>query len=169
MPAKQTQVSWNSTTQSHSESEQRLSRLTQTTAPIHYRRDGEVVVYRRPHSLIWQCRYRLLTQGWVRVSTHQRNLVDATARACELYDEARFFRERNGLTPHQRRFSDIAAATVAALRAELQAGTGRKITLSLMAICCMSVLLVVDGSLYSGRVFAKSQVRRGAVGKVLWL
>lgn len=100
--------------------------LTAVAAPIHYYRDGEVVLYRRPRSRIWQCRYRLLGGAWQRVSTRQRNLVDAARRACELYDEARF-RERNGLAPVARRFRDAAEATLAGLRQEMSTGTAKRI------------------------------------------
>lgn len=61
-----------------------------TDAAIHHYRDGDVVLYRRVHSHVWQCRYRLLAGKWLRASTKQRNLKDAALKACELYDEARF-------------------------------------------------------------------------------
>lgn len=54
--------------------------LTAVAAPIHYYRDGDVVLNKRPDSAIWQCRYRLLGGAWQRVGTGQRNLVDAELR-----------------------------------------------------------------------------------------
>ena len=100
--------------------------LTAVAAPIHYYRDGDVVLYKRPDSGVWQCRYRLLGGAWQRISTGQRNLVDAARRGCDLYDEARF-RERNGLAPISRRFRDAAEATLAELSAEMATGTGKRI------------------------------------------
>lgn len=100
--------------------------LRATDLPIHHYRDGDVVLYRRPDSLIWQCRFKLLNGQWRRISTRKRNLVDATRLACDRYDEMRF-RERNGLAPVARRFRDAAEATISELRAELAAGTGKRI------------------------------------------
>jgi hypothetical protein len=97
-----------------------------TDAAIHHYRDGDVVLYRRAHSRVWQCRYRLLAGKWLRVSTKQRNLKDAARRACELYDEARF-RERLGLTAVARSVGEAARATLTELRAELASGTGKRI------------------------------------------
>jgi hypothetical protein len=51
--------------------------LTAVAAPIRYCRDGDVVLNKRPDSAVWQRRYRLLGGAWQRVSTGQRNLVDA--------------------------------------------------------------------------------------------
>ena len=47
----------------------RPAKLTVTTAHIHHHRDGDVVLYQRPRSLVWQCRYRLLAGRWIRLST----------------------------------------------------------------------------------------------------
>ena len=38
----------------------RLSTAAAAEPHIHHLRDGEVVLYRRPRSRIWQCRYKLL-------------------------------------------------------------------------------------------------------------
>ena len=100
--------------------------LKTTDPPIHHYRDGDVVLYRRPDSLTWQCRLKLLNGQWQRLSTRQRNLVDAARLACDRYDEIRF-RQRNGLAPVARRFRDAAEATLCELRAERAAGTGKRI------------------------------------------
>lgn len=52
-------------------------------------RDGEVLVYRRSRSLLYQCRYKLADGAWVRQTTGKAALEHAIARACDLYDEAR--------------------------------------------------------------------------------
>jgi integrase len=97
-----------------------------TVANIHYLRDGELVVYRRARSRVWQCRFKLYSNTWYRVSTRKTDLEFAKQRAGELFDEARY-RERLGIAVTQRKFSEIARATVAELNADLAAGTGKKI------------------------------------------
>jgi integrase len=84
---------------------QQLTRLVQTLADVvaqttvanvHYLRDGELVVYRRERSRVWQCKFKLYTNAWYRVSTFKTDLEYAKQRAGELYDEARY-REKLGL------------------------------------------------------------------------
>ena len=70
---------------------------------IHTLRDGEVVLYKRERSRVWQCKYKLFTGAWVRVSTRKTNRDYAAQVACDLYDEARY-RERMGLAPIQKTF-----------------------------------------------------------------
>lgn len=53
-------------------------------------------------------------------------LADEVRVAGELYDEARY-RERMGLAPTRKTFSQIAALTVEGMRRDLAAGTGKKI------------------------------------------
>jgi len=53
-------------------------------------RDGEVVVYRRSRSLLYQCRYKLADGSWYRQSTRKASVEHAIAAACNLYDEARY-------------------------------------------------------------------------------
>ena len=99
--------------------------LTLTSAAIHHYRAGDVVLYRRLRSRVWQCRYRLLAGQWIRVSTRQRNLEDAARKACDLYDEARF-RERLGLAPVSCLFRTVAEETINQLTSAVNAGTGKK-------------------------------------------
>ncbi len=54
-----------------------------------YLRDGEVILYKRKRSKVWQCKYKLFTGAWVRVSTRKTNRGYAEQVACNLYDEAR--------------------------------------------------------------------------------
>ena len=93
---------------------------------IYYYRDGDVVLYRRPGIQVWQCRFRLLDGTWQRQTTGHRNRVDAAHTACHKYDEARF-RQRHGLAPERKRFSDVAAVVLTELRKDLAAGTGKKV------------------------------------------
>jgi integrase len=84
-------------------------------------RDGEVVLYKRERSSVWQARFRLYDKKWHSVSTKHYNLEFASRAACEIYDEARF-RERMGVSHTRRRFDTIAKATIKELEAEAEAG-----------------------------------------------
>ncbi len=61
---------------------------------MHLLRDGEVVLYRRQRSRVWQCRYKLTNGAWQRQSTHKTALEHAVRVACDMYDEARFTPDR---------------------------------------------------------------------------
>jgi hypothetical protein len=74
---------------------------------IVYLRDGDVVLYKRERSSVWQMRYRLYDKEWRRVSTKHRNIDYAVQVAGDIYDEARF-RERLGLSFTRRKFGAIA-------------------------------------------------------------
>ena len=98
---------------------------------IYALRDGELVLYKR--SRVWQYRYKLFTGQWVRVSTGKTVLEHAARVAADSYDEARY-RERLGLAPVQKSFTDIARVTVEELRRDLAAGTGKKIFVDYISI-----------------------------------
>ena len=91
-------------------------------------RDGEVVVYRRNRSLLYQCRYRLADGTWTRQSTGKAALEYAIARACDMYDEARY-RQRLGLAHRTHSVAQIAAVCCAALRQQID-GKGKKTALN---------------------------------------
>ena len=69
-------------------------------------RDGEVVVYRRSRSLLYQCRFKLADGTWHRQTTGKASVEHAIARACDLYDEARY-RQRLGLAHQTDSFVEI--------------------------------------------------------------
>jgi integrase len=100
--------------------------LATAAARLHTLRDGELVLYKRQHSRVWQCRYKLFANEWHRQTTKRTVLADAVRVASEMYDEARF-RERMGLAPARKSFSQIAALAVEEMRRDLAAGTGKKI------------------------------------------
>jgi integrase len=91
---------------------------------ILYLRDGDVVLYRRSRSLLYQCRYRLADGTWHRVSTRKASVEHAIAVACDLYDEARY-RQRLGLAHRAHTFAQIAAITAAELRRKIDASSGK--------------------------------------------
>jgi integrase len=97
------------------------SALTYTSNPnIIYLRDGEVVIYRRSASPLYQCRYKLADGKWQRQSTRKASVENAVSVACLLYDEARF-RQKLGLAHKAQTFAQIADETLVDLRAQIDA------------------------------------------------
>ncbi len=89
-------------------------------------RDGEVVLYRRPNSPWWQCRFKLQDGKWQRESTRHAALEHAVAAACLRYDEARF-RQKLGLAQKGCSFAELAHGTITELRDEMAAGRGKSV------------------------------------------
>ena len=100
-------------------------RLTTRLDTTHHLRDGEVVLYLRPGSSVWQVRYKLLDRRWHCVTTRQRQLDGAKRVACEIYDRARF-REDEGLPKRTKRFDVIARECIKALEREIEQGIRRE-------------------------------------------
>ncbi|WP_251370163.1 integrase [Polynucleobacter sp. MWH-CaK5] len=84
-------------------------------------RDGELVLYKRSNSTVWQARFKLYDKRWHSISTKHHNFEFASRAACEIYDEARF-RERMGVSYTRYKFDAIAKATIKELEAEISAG-----------------------------------------------
>lgn len=95
--------------------------LSSRRATTHHLRDGEVVLYRRPDSGVWQVRYKLLDRRWRCITTRQRQLESARRVAGEIYDRARF-RELEGLPQQTKRFDAIANLCIQALEREIEQG-----------------------------------------------
>ncbi|WP_292311246.1 ATP-dependent Clp protease ATP-binding subunit ClpX, partial [Marivivens sp.] len=89
-------------------------------------RDGEVVLYRRRHSLQYQCRYKLADGTWCRRSTAKASLELAAHAACELYGEARF-RQRLGLAHRAQSVAHLAELTARELRRQMDLGHGKSV------------------------------------------
>lgn len=87
-------------------------------------RDGEVVLYRRDDSPMWQARYRTPDHKWHRISTKRVRIDDAKVVACESYDRARF-RDAEGFIAVSRRFRDVAKLAVHRMDLEIAAGRGK--------------------------------------------
>jgi len=87
-------------------------------------RDGDVVVFRRADSPLWQFRYRIKNGAWHRQSTKRASLELAVEVACEAYDLARF-RLRLGLAHNARSFAQIAAVALEELRRQIDAARGK--------------------------------------------
>ena len=103
-----------------------IQELTAGTEQIHRLRDGELILYRRSDSRIWQYKFKRESGSWHRASTRKSVLEQAKRVAMDLHDEARY-RERLGLAPAHKSFKDIALATVEEMQRDLAAGTGKKI------------------------------------------
>ena len=101
-----------------------LALLPTANAQVIHLRDGEVVLYRRSRSLLYQCRYKLADGTWYRQSTRKASIEHAVAVACDLYDEARY-RQRLGLAHQTHTFAQIAAVALVELRVKIDARTGR--------------------------------------------
>ncbi len=97
---------------------QHLPLLLTANPNIIYLRDGEVVVYRRSASPLYQCRYKLADGKWHRVSTRKASAENAVSVACLLYNEARF-RQRLGLAHTAQTFAHIADEALAELRQQI--------------------------------------------------
>ena len=87
-------------------------------------RDGALTVYRRSRSQRYQCRFRLASGAWHRQTTGASSIEAAIARACDMYDEARY-RTRLGLAHRTHLFAHIAQPTLAELGAQVDAAEGR--------------------------------------------
>ena len=75
----------------------RLTSLAYTEPTLIHLRDGEVVLFKRARSPLWQCRYKLADGSWQRVSTKKASIEAAVSVATDLYDQARY-RQRLGLS-----------------------------------------------------------------------
>lgn len=64
-----------------------LTSLPTTRPQTIYLRDGDLVLYRRSRSLLYQCRYKLTEGSWHRQTTGKASLEQAITLACDLYDE----------------------------------------------------------------------------------
>ena len=85
--------------------------------------EGELVVYRRERSSLWQCRYKV--DGiWQRASTKERKLKDAKEVAKELKITAEI-RKRDNLPVITRKFRDVAKLAVQRMEQKLANGDGK--------------------------------------------
>jgi integrase len=103
-----------------------LSTLTYTEPHTIHLRDGEVVLFKRQHSHLWQCRYKLADGTWHRTSTRCASIEAAVAAATNLYDESRY-RQRLGLAHRAQSFAHLAHSVVEDLRRQLDAGVGKSV------------------------------------------
>jgi integrase len=106
----------------------RISTLVPAAPKLIHLRDGELVLYRRPRSLLYQCRFKRPDGRWHRQSTGKASLEQAIPRACDIYDEARY-RLRLGLAHRTHSIARIAQLCVAELRQQIDL-RGKKTSLN---------------------------------------
>lgn len=92
-----------------------LNSLATTQPQTVYLRDGDLVLYRRSRSLLYQCRYKLNDGSWYRQTTGKASLEQAIVRACDLYDESRY-RQKLGLAHQAHLFAQVAQICLDELR-----------------------------------------------------
>lgn len=100
------------------------SKKADSSTQLHHLRDGEVVLYKRASSKVWQARFKLSDSKWHRISTKQRNIDYASKAACEAYDRARFLKDEN-IPISSKRFDAVARQTVTELQRQLDSGVGK--------------------------------------------
>lgn len=88
-------------------------------------RDGELVLYRHSRSLLYHCHYRLADGTCVRQPTSKVALEHTIARACDTYDEDRYW-QRLGLAHRAHSVAQIAAVYYAALGQRIDAKGNKK-------------------------------------------
>ncbi len=77
-----------------------LKNFIYTQPTLIHLRDGEVVLFRRGDSPLWQCRFKLQDGSWHRTSTKRTSIEHAVTVATTLYDEARFRPQPPQQAPH---------------------------------------------------------------------
>ena len=111
-------------TTSAADKQRKIDALMQASPSVLLLRDGELVLYRRTRSLLYQCRFKLADGKWHRFSTRKASLENAIAAACDMYDEARY-RQRLGLAHRTHTFAQIAAITLAEMRQQIDLSKGK--------------------------------------------
>lgn len=98
--------------------------MAQQLDTTHVLLENELIIYRREHSGIWQCRYKV-DGKWQRTSTKQYDISKAKVKAKDLMVEAEI-RKRNNIPVITRRFGDIAKLVVKKMREDVTVGANTK-------------------------------------------
>lgn len=83
----------------------------------------QLIVYRRPKSTAWQCRYKV-DGVWLVKSTKKKELHEAIQESYMLLANAKVRKEQN-FTVATKRFKDVAKLTLKAMEDKQEAGDGR--------------------------------------------
>lgn len=97
--------------------------MPQKAVTTHVLMTNELVVYRREHSNIWQCRYKV-DGVWQRATTKLRDLGKAKKKADELRMEAEI-RRRSNLPFITRKFRHVAKLAIDRMEQDAVAGRGK--------------------------------------------
>lgn len=87
---------------------------------------GQVVLYKRERSSVWQCRYKGKDKKWYRTSTNETDQKAAANAALRLYYEGAVKRE-NKLPINTKRFDSVAKTVVERMEADLAEGQGKAV------------------------------------------
>ena len=104
-----------------------------STGRLVHMRDGQVTLYKRERSGVWQMRFRLFDKKWHRVTTGYEDLEYAKKKAGDIYDRARFLEEL-GIPPLNKRFDAVAEAAKVELQSDLANGVGKKIYVDYISV-----------------------------------
>ena len=128
--------------------------------------DGGIVLYRRTRTRKWQARFKM-GNYWKRITTKCLNLEKAKDTALEQYMEC-MFKHKHGIPAVTKRFRDIARLCVADMRRMLEAGEGRSVYASYIAVT-ENYLIPFFGS-YSIANIGYRQIRayRGMAQGTVW-
>ena len=94
--------------------------------------DGNIVLYRRTRTRKWQARFKI-GNYWKRITTKSNDLENAKDTALEQYMEC-MFKHKHGIPAVTKRFRDIARLCVADMQRMLEAGEGRSVYASYIAV-----------------------------------
>jgi integrase len=97
--------------------------MPEKASTTHVLLENELIVYRRPRSRVWQCRYKV-DGTWQRMTTKLRDLGKAKAKARELQIEAEI-RRRSNLPFVTRKFRHVAKLAIEGMRQDVAAGRGK--------------------------------------------
>ena len=86
--------------------------------------DGNVVLFNRKNSRVWQARIRRYRGNWIDISTKETDFHKAKLVACDKYRRMAWLQENDEIDV-TRKFKDVATLTISRLQAELDAGTGK--------------------------------------------
>lgn len=87
---------------------------------------GNVVLYKRERSSVWQCRYKGKDKKWHRTSTGETDQKAAADAAIRAYFEAEVKRE-NKLPINSKRFDSVAKTVIERMQADLKEGQGKAV------------------------------------------
>lgn len=97
--------------------------MPEKLATTHQLIPQQLIVYQRPNSAAWQCRYKV--DGiWLVRSTKRKELNDAIQEAYMLLANAKVRKEQN-FTVATKRFKDVAVLAIKAMEDKSKAGDGR--------------------------------------------
>ena len=99
--------------------------MTEKKDTTHILVPNTLVVFVRPRSTVWQCRYQV-DGKWQRESTKERNLDDAKRVAHDLLIEANVRKKLNA-APITRTFKDIAKQAIIRMEKLIADGDGKSI------------------------------------------